>query len=133
MDIKLNQAEIIEAIEQYVGKQGISLANKHLGVVFTAGRKESGLSADLTITDAEIPGFTSAAPVAIATASVATVETEAAKATPVAEAQVGATAASAAVVEADPAAETEVPAVAEAEVETAGAEEVKPATTSLFG
>lgn len=57
MDIRLNQTEIEKAIRQYVGEQGISLRNKTLGIVFTSGRKENGLIADLTITESEIPGF----------------------------------------------------------------------------
>lgn len=57
MNIQLNQNEIIKAIHQYVEQQGISLRNKTLAVAFTSGRKENGLSADLTIEDAGIPGF----------------------------------------------------------------------------
>ena len=65
MNIQLKQNEIIAALRMYVVAQGINLQGKHLEITFTAGRKEAGLIADLTIEDAvgsvvntDIPGFT---------------------------------------------------------------------------
>lgn len=50
MKIHLNESEIIKGISLYVENLGISLQGKALEVFFTAGRKNKGLSADLTIT-----------------------------------------------------------------------------------
>ena len=52
MKIHLNESEIIKSISLYVESLGISLKGKELEVLFTAGRKNKGLSADLTITQA---------------------------------------------------------------------------------
>lgn len=49
MQINLKQAEIVEALKEYVGGQGINLKNKSFTVTFTAGRKEAGLLADISI------------------------------------------------------------------------------------
>ena len=49
MQIQLKQTEIIAAISGYIAAQGISLVNKRVDIAFTAGRKESGLTADVTI------------------------------------------------------------------------------------
>ena len=51
MQIQLKQSEIVTAIKQYVAQQGINLTGRKVEVTFTAGRKESGLSADVDITD----------------------------------------------------------------------------------
>jgi hypothetical protein len=51
MQIQLKQNEIVAAIKQYVAQQGINLTGRKVEVTFTAGRKESGLSADVDITD----------------------------------------------------------------------------------
>jgi hypothetical protein len=56
MLIQLKQAEIVSAIKQYVAQQGINLAGKTVDIAFTSGRKENGLSADVTIEDHDIPG-----------------------------------------------------------------------------
>jgi hypothetical protein len=58
MQIQLKQNEIIVALKQYIESQGINLACKEVTISFTAGRKESGIIADLGIEDAAIPGFT---------------------------------------------------------------------------
>ena len=50
MKIHLNEKEIIKGISLYVQSLGISLQGKTLEVLFTAGRKNRGLSADLVIT-----------------------------------------------------------------------------------
>lgn len=57
MQIQLKQTEIITALKQYIHNQGINLTGKEVTITFTAGRKESGVSADLTIEEASIPGF----------------------------------------------------------------------------
>jgi len=57
MQIQLKQVEIIEALKQYISKQGISLTGKTVEISFTAGRKDSGLSADISIEDNPIPGL----------------------------------------------------------------------------
>lgn len=60
MQIQLRQTEIIAALKQYIVMQGISLAGKAVEISFTAGRKESGISADISIdegTQAQLPGL----------------------------------------------------------------------------
>ena len=52
MQIQLKQAEIIAAIKGYISSQGINLFNKDVTIAFTAGRKESGLTADISIEEA---------------------------------------------------------------------------------
>ena len=51
MDIQLKQSEIIEALKQYISNQGINTANKELSISFTAGRKEAGFTADISISE----------------------------------------------------------------------------------
>jgi hypothetical protein len=51
MQIQLRQKEIETAIKLFVSQQGINLTNKTIDIVFTAGRKESGISAEMTIED----------------------------------------------------------------------------------
>ena len=58
MIINLKQTEIEQALRAYVASQGISLHGKDLTISFTAGRRESGISAEISIDDAEIPGYT---------------------------------------------------------------------------
>lgn len=60
MQIQLKQTEIIAALKQYVTSQGINLAGKDVSIAFTAGRKEAGIIADVSIEDISIPGFTDA-------------------------------------------------------------------------
>lgn len=57
MQIQLKQAEIVEALQQYITHKGINLTGKDVKITFTAGRKESGLTAELTIDDVLIPGY----------------------------------------------------------------------------
>jgi hypothetical protein len=59
MQIQLKQTEIIAALKQYITIQGISLSGKSVDISFTAGRKEAGITADISIEDAgqPIPGF----------------------------------------------------------------------------
>lgn len=51
MDIQLKQKEITEALKQFIVSQGISLTGKSVSISFTAGRKESGITADISIED----------------------------------------------------------------------------------
>jgi len=60
MQIQLKQTEIVTALKQYIHNQGINLTGKEVTIAFTAGRKESGISAELTIEDSSIPGFSEA-------------------------------------------------------------------------
>ena len=57
MQIQLKQVEIVAAIKQYITKQGIDLAGKTVKMDFTAGRKEAGLSVEISIEDGDIPGL----------------------------------------------------------------------------
>ena len=57
MNIQLKQNEIEAALKGYVTQQGINLAGKQVNIAFTAGRKESGISAELVIEDSELPDF----------------------------------------------------------------------------
>lgn len=65
MQIHLKQREIEAALRMFVSQQGISLVGKTVEVVFTSGRKDNGLSAELTIEDAGT--CTSPAPLAVET------------------------------------------------------------------
>lgn len=49
MQVQLKQSEIVNAIKGYLTSQGINLAGKDVQITFTAGRKESGLTADVDI------------------------------------------------------------------------------------
>lgn len=51
MQIQLKQYEIEQALRQYISSQGIVLSDKNVNIQFTAGRKSSGLLADITIDD----------------------------------------------------------------------------------
>lgn len=95
MQINLKQTEIIAALKQYIAGQGISLQGKSVNMAFTAGRKEAGISVEISIEDISLPdfglpeeGYTPkltmiAEPVIIPAASIATEDTDA----PVIEAQ----------------------------------------------
>lgn len=68
MNLTLSDAEIKQAITDYVGNQGISLSGKSVSVDIKSGRKGNGYSAAIIIGDkdanqatapnADIPGFT---------------------------------------------------------------------------
>lgn len=51
MQITLKQKDIEAALKQYIASQGIRLYGKIVDIAFTAGRKETGISADLVIED----------------------------------------------------------------------------------
>jgi hypothetical protein len=57
MQIQLKQTEIIAALKMFVSQQGINLQGKDVAITFTAGRKESGISADMVIDDIDLPDF----------------------------------------------------------------------------
>jgi hypothetical protein len=113
MQINLKQVEIQAALKQYITTQGINLAGKEVEITFTAGRKEGGLTADISIEDSAIPfGDDDTAAPAVASAPALTVVATAAP-------------------EAAPQAE-EAPAAAESKVEEAAAEVQPKAVASLF-
>ena len=49
MQITLKQKEIKAALHMYLAAIGVALAGKAVEITFTAGRKEAGLSADVSI------------------------------------------------------------------------------------
>lgn len=51
MQINLKQLEIATALKMYIAQQGINLTGKTVEIVFTSGRKDNGLSAEITIED----------------------------------------------------------------------------------
>ena len=57
MQINLKQTEIITALKQYIAGQGISLQGKSVDMAFTAGRKEAGISVEISIEDVSLPDF----------------------------------------------------------------------------
>ena len=57
MKVKIQQNEIITALKQYISSQGINLQGKIVAIDFTAGRKEGGLTADISIEELTIPDF----------------------------------------------------------------------------
>ena len=57
MQINLKQNEIVAALKQYIAQKGIHLQDKDVSITFTAGRKESGISAEMVIEETDIPGF----------------------------------------------------------------------------
>lgn len=60
MQFRLKQSEIETALKNYIAQQGINLTGKQVSIAFTAGRKESGISAELNIDDIDIPGIDTA-------------------------------------------------------------------------
>jgi hypothetical protein len=143
MQIQLRQTEIVEALKQYIAKQGISLKGKTVEISFTAGRKDAGLSADISIEDSgqQLPDLTgdddaSETTVAMTKPTLAVV-TSTLAAPPIANDQIEKAAPK---VEAKPAAPRFVP---DAKVEAAAAvaaateaqavEKVEKKTSSLFG
>ena len=51
MKIQLTQTNIVAGIKMYLQSQGIKLQGRDIQVLFTAGRKQSGLIADVDIED----------------------------------------------------------------------------------
>ena len=54
MIVNLKQHEIEAALRQYIAQQGININSKSVTISFTAGRKETGISAELDIEDMEL-------------------------------------------------------------------------------
>ena len=54
MNIQIKQNEIEAAVKGYIARKGINLVGKSVTVTFTAGRKDSGLSAELCIEDTDV-------------------------------------------------------------------------------
>ena len=52
MQIHLKQGEIEAALRMFIASQGINLTGKIVAVDFTSGRKDNGLSAEITIEEA---------------------------------------------------------------------------------
>jgi len=57
MQINLKQHEIEAALKGYISQQGINLSGKTVSISFTAGRKESGISADMSVEESDLPDF----------------------------------------------------------------------------
>lgn len=55
MNIILKQSEIVAAIKAHLISKGMDLSDKTVDVAFTAGRKETGLTADVSIEEADLP------------------------------------------------------------------------------
>lgn len=68
MQIILKQREIEAALRQYIATGGVSLTGKTVEIGFTAGRKESGLVADISIEDTNQVAEAPSKPVVIAPA-----------------------------------------------------------------
>ena len=51
MQIQLKQKEIETALKDFITKQGINLQGRTIEIVFTNGRKENGITADLSVSD----------------------------------------------------------------------------------
>jgi hypothetical protein len=88
MQIQLKQAEIVTALKMYIVSQGIILAGKEVNISFTAGRKEAGVLADISIEDAVVQTYGNPADAApVVEAPVAVVAAEVAAPAVVAEAE----------------------------------------------
>ena len=57
MIINLQQNEIESALKGFISKQGINLFGKEVKISFTAGRKASGIYAEVSIEDLDVPNF----------------------------------------------------------------------------
>lgn len=66
MQVQLKQVEIEMALKAYITNLGIDLSNKTVTIVFTSGRRDNGLSADIEFVENKtIPGFTDATPMRV--------------------------------------------------------------------
>lgn len=61
MDITVKQREIQQALMNYIAQQGITLVGKEVKITFTAGRKEAGITAEISIEDAALPDYSDVA------------------------------------------------------------------------
>lgn len=55
MQISLKQQEVTAAVRAYIAAQGISLEGKEFSVKYTAGRGDTGLSAEVEILNRDMP------------------------------------------------------------------------------
>ena len=106
MQIQFKQAEITAALKQYIAAQGINTNGKTVDIAFSATRGAAGIVADVTIEEAEIPGFSDASGDGTVKPALAVVHSAAAT-------------------------EAKAEPTGEAQAETAA--EAAPKTTSLFG
>ena len=143
MQIQLRQSEIVEALKQYIARQGINLKGKTVDISFTAGRKDAGLSADISIEDPgqQLPDLTgdddaSETTVALTKPTLAVV-TSTSAAPPIANDQIKTAApkgqAKPVAPSFVPAAKVEAAAALAAAAEAQAAEKVEKKTSSLFG
>lgn len=65
MQILLKQREIEAALKLYVASQGINVTNKTFEINFTASRGTAGLTAEIDITEVDIPGYSDPEPQAL--------------------------------------------------------------------
>lgn len=87
MQIQFKQAEITAALKQYIAAQGINLNGKSVDIAFSATRGAAGIVADVTIEEAEIPGFSDATGDDVAKPVLAVVQPAVAKAAVATEAK----------------------------------------------
>lgn len=55
MEVTLKQRDIEAALKLYLIKEGIQIAGKSVDMSFVSGRKNTGLSVSISITDSGIP------------------------------------------------------------------------------
>lgn len=62
MQVQLKQSEIESAITLYLSAKGINTVSKQVNMAFTAGRRGTGLTVEVTIDDPKVPDFFEEAP-----------------------------------------------------------------------
>lgn len=62
MQVQLKQSEIESAITLYLSAKGINMVSKQVNMAFTAGRRGTGLTVEVTIDDPKVPDFFEEAP-----------------------------------------------------------------------
>ena len=60
MQIQLKQAEIERALQMYITAKGIDLNGKRVSINFTAGRRQTGITATMQIDQSGYPGYSDA-------------------------------------------------------------------------
>lgn len=70
MEIHLKQHEIENALQGFISSQGIDLSDKIVKISFVSGRKDNGLSAEISIEDTKpyVPEYVKRKPVEVAEA-----------------------------------------------------------------
>ena len=51
MQITLKQTDIEKSLKEYITAQGIRIDGKHVEIIFTAGRRGTGVTAEISIED----------------------------------------------------------------------------------